>query len=301
MALHARTVLPTAAGAIVLGALAGAVEARGAVRCHDPQGHRVTQCRIAKHGTKDLSRQGWRAKGKEVTFSVRVTTLSPNLQAGGRREWPLTDSLDQPLGAVAQQSDGRLTLTGTNGATYRVTSIRVRGRGCIADPARQRTHALLQVIARGPASGGTQGFAHVDALDRSAPDGQQARRAFARQRGTGCGPSGPERGKLRPLHDPGVGKTAHARLGNGELNSVTEYDAKPEFGNIVYFATNTTSVYVGGVARGMVRTGTPVAKVDQFTSCDPNSDGTLTWRYLAIRTGLPRRPRIYGWVPARCK
>jgi hypothetical protein len=64
--------------------------------------------------------------------------------------------------------------------------------------------------------------------------------------------------------------------------------------------TNTTSVSVGGVARGMVRVGTPVAKVDAFASCDPNSDGTLTWRYWSIRTGVAARPRLYGWIPGRC-
>ena len=47
----------------------------------------------------------------------------------------------------------------------------------------------------------------------------------------------------------------------------------------------------------MVRVGTPVAKVDYFTRCDPNSDGTLTWRYWSIRTGVAARPRLYGWIP----
>ena len=68
----------------------------------------------------------------------------------------------------------------------------------------------------------------------------------------------------------------------------------------MYFNSNTTQVSVGGIARGMVRVGTPVAKVDSFTKCDPSSDGTLTWRYLSIRTGNANRPRIYGWIPANC-
>jgi hypothetical protein len=50
----------------------------------------------------------------------------------------------------------------------------------------------------------------------------------------------------------------------------------------------------------MVRVGTPAAKVDGFTQCDPNSDGTLTWRYWAIHTSDPARPRMYGWIPASC-
>ena len=105
---------------------------------------------------------------------------------------------------------------------------------------------------------------------------------------------------MRRLANPNVDPFAHARLSNGAINDVKEYDAKPDFGNVVYFMTNTTSVSVGGVARGMVRVGTPIAKVDSFDTCDPNSDGTLTWRYWSIRTGVAARPRLYGWIPGRC-
>ena len=127
-----------------------------------------------------------------------------------------------------------------------MTSIRVRGRGCAVNIAQQRNFPLVQVIAKGPASGGTQGFVDKAALDQTTETGASALAAFTRQRGTGCGPGGPERGKVRPLKDPRVGKTAHARLSNGEINGVSEYDAKPEFGNVVYFMSNTTSVFVGG-------------------------------------------------------
>ena len=180
-----------------------------------------------------------------------------------------------------------------------MTSVRVRGRGCAASTAQQARFTLVQVIARAP-SGGTQGFLDTRALNRASPSGRRALDAFARQRGTGCGPSGPERGRLRALADPRVGARAHARLSNGAINGVTEYDAKPAFANVVYFNSNTTQVSVGGIARGMVRVGTPVAKVDSFATCDPSSDGTLTWRYWSIRTGNAARPRIYGWIPANC-
>jgi hypothetical protein len=105
---------------------------------------------------------------------------------------------------------------------------------------------------------------------------------------------------VRPLANPRVGATAHARLSNGTINSVTEYDAKPAFGNVVYFMSNTTAVKAGGITRGMVRVGTPYAKVDSFSYCDPSSDGTLTWRYWSIRTGNPANPSLYGWIPGRC-
>jgi hypothetical protein len=268
--------------------------------CTPPSGHRIADCRTARHGTPDLSRAAWRAlRGAEVTFSEQIDGLAPNPGAGGAREWPLLDSLGQPLGRLVAGGARPFSVTGSDGTAYRVTSVRVRGRGCAASTAQQRRFTLVQVIARAP-SGGTQGFLDTRALDTSSASGRRALGAFDAQHGTGCGPSGPERGKVMALRDPAVGASAHARLSSGALNTVTEYDAKPAFANVVYFNTNTTQVSVGGIARGMVRVGTPVAKVDAFAACDPNSDGTLTWRYLSIHTGDPARPRIYGWVPANC-
>ena len=294
----ALVVLTASAASVAVGASAGgAFEGR---KCTPPTGYRIADCRTARHGTPDLSRAAWRAlRGAEVTFSERIDALAGNPAAGGAPEWPLLDSLGQPLGRLVSGGVRPFTVVGLDGASYRVTSVRVRGRGCAASLEQQRNFTLVQVIARAP-SGGTQAFLDSRALNRASPSGQRAAAAFTRQRGTGCGPSGPERGRLRPLKNPGVGARAHARLSNGQLNSVTEYDAKPAFGNVVYFNSNTTQVSVGGIARGMVRVGTPVAKVDAFNACDPNSDRTLIWRYWSIRTGNPARPRIYGWIPANC-
>ncbi len=293
---------PTIALLAVLSAAtaAGAHASYKGRACTPPTGHRIADCRTARHGTPDLSRAAFRAlRNQEVTFSERVDDLAPNPAAGGATTWPLIDSLGQPIGRLVAGGERPFTVFGPDETPYRVTSVRVRGRGCAASTAQAQTHTLVQVIARAP-SGGTQAFLDTRALNAASPSGRRALDAFARQRGTGCGPSGPERGKLRPLANPRVGATAHARLSNGVVNSVTEYDAKPAFGNVVYFNSNTTNVSVGGIARGMVRVGTPVAKVDAFESCDPNSDGTLIWRYWSIRTGNPQRPRIYGWIPGTC-
>lgn len=269
-------------------------------KCTPPSGYRIADCRTARHGTPDLSRAAWSAlRGAEVTFSEQIDDLAANPAAGGAREWPLLDSLGQPLGRLVSGGERPFTVFGPDETAYRVTSVRVRGRGCAASTEQQRRFTLVQVIARAP-SGGTQAFIDTEALNRASPSGQRALAAFTQQRGTGCGPSGPERGGLRPLKNPAVGARAHARLSNGTLNTVTEYDAKPAFGNVVYFNSNTTQVSVGGIARGMVRVDTPVAKVDGFVACDPNSDRTLIWRYWSIRTGNPARPRIYGWIPANC-
>jgi len=295
-----RAVLALVAATAVAAALAPAAGGAGSKRrCTPPGGHRIVDCRMAKHGTPDLSRAAWRAlRGAEVTFSERIDDLTANPAAGGTAAWPLLDSLGQPLGRLIFR-DARFTVLGSDGTPFHVTSVRVRGRGCASSTAQQARYTLVQVIAKAP-SGGTQGFLDTRALNRASPSGSRALAAFARQRGTGCGPSGPERGTLRPLADPHVGARAHARLSNGAINGVTEYDAKPAFANVVYFNSNTTQVSVGGIARGMVRVGTPVAKVDSFAACDPSSDHTLTWRYWSIRTGNPGRPRIYGWIPANC-
>ena len=191
------------------------------------------------------------------------------------------------------------TVLANDSTAYRVTSVRVRGRGCAADTKQQAGFTLVQVIAKAP-SGGRQAFLDTRGLNRDSASGRTALAAFAAQRGTGCGPSGRERGAVRALRNPAVGALAHARLSNGQINGVTEYDAKPAFSNVVYFNSNTTQVSVGGIARGMVRVGTPAAKVDAFVACDPSSDRTLIWRYWSIRTGNPARRRIYGWIPANC-
>jgi hypothetical protein len=271
-------------------------------RCTPPNGHRIVDCRIGRHGIPDLSRAAWRAlRGAEVTISVKIESLAPNVAAGGARSWPLIDSLAQPMGTLETLADGRLVLRAVDGTPYRVTSVRMRGRGCAASLDQQRRFALFQLIGKSPTGGG-QAFVDTAALDQATTSGRAALAAFRDQLGggTGCGPSGREIGRVRRLANPRLGKSAHARLSNGAINSVTEYDAKPEFGNTVYFMSNTTQVSVGGIARGMVRVGTPVAKVDSFDRCDPSSDDTLTWRYWSIRTGVPGRPRLYGWIPTRC-
>ena len=272
-------------------------------RCTPPKGHKIADCRLARHGTPDLSRAAWRALRKaEVTISERFDALAPNPAASGARSWPLIDSLAQPMGRLEMNEAGRFTLLALDGTPYRATTVNVRGHGCAAITEQSQRFPLVQIIAGKANGGGTQAFLDGKAIDRSTPLGAVAFDAFAKQRGGGtlCGPRGKEVGRVRRLTNPNVDPYAHARLSNGALNDVKEYDAKPDFGNVVYFMTNTTSVSVGGVARGMVRVGTRIAKVDAFDSCDPNSDGTLTWRYWSIRTGLAARPRLYGWIPARC-
>jgi hypothetical protein len=291
-----RLVAAAAAAAGVLLVAGGGAESR--TTCKRPADHHVGQCRYGVHGTPDLSRTEWRRRaGAEVSISVRVYALAPNPSIGGGTSWPLIDSLGQPMGDLVQ-ADGtgkyQLGVLSLKGKYFPATSVRMRGHGCAADAEQRRRYTLVQIGAPRSASHGTQAFVDTAAF------GDQALAIFRNQHGTGCGPSGRVVGRTRPLRNPRVGAFAHARLSDGTINTVDEYDAKPDFGNVVYFMTNTTSVSVGGIARGMVRVGTPVAKVDQFRGCDPNSDGTLTWRYWAIKTGNPDRPRIYGWIPARC-
>ncbi|MDP1846631.1 MAG: hypothetical protein Q8K79_02475 [Solirubrobacteraceae bacterium] len=294
--------------ALLLAAVAAAAAAATAAprsfegrRCTPPQGHRVADCRLARHGAPDLSRAAWRAlRGAEVTISRRIDRLAPNPDGGGARSWPLVDSLAQPMGRLEQDDGGRFVLRALDGTPFRATRVNVRGRGCAASTRQMNTSPLVQVIAGRAPAGGTQAFVAAAAIDRATPAGAAALSAFGAQKGTGCGPSRREIGRVRRLADPNVDPFAHARLSDGAINDVKEYDAKPVFGNVVYFMSNTTNVSVGGIARGMIRVGTRVAKADYFTTCDPNSDGTLTWRYWSIRTGVAAKPRLYGWIPGRC-
>ncbi len=272
-------------------------------RCTPPAGHRIADCRVARHGTPDLSRAAYHAlRDQEVTISVRIAGLAPNPAAAGARDWPLLDSLGQPMGRLRASDAGRFELVALDGRAFYAPRVNIRGHGCAASADQSARFALFQIIANKAPASGTQAFVDGAALDTTSLSGRAALTAFVNQRGggTGCGPAQRETGKLRRLQNPRVGAIAHARLSNGTINSVTEYDAKPAFGNVVYFMSNTTSVRAGGITRGMVRVGTPVAKADAFAYCDPSSDGTLVWRYWSIRTGDPARPRMYGWIPGRC-
>ena len=300
MRLLLTTILLAAVAAASAAAIAAPRSFEGR-RCTPPQGHRVADCRLARHGAPDLSRAAWRAlRGAEVTISRRIDRLAPNPDAGGALSWPLIDSLAQPMGRLEQEDDGRFVLRALDGTPFRATRVNVRGRGCAASARQMSSFPLVQVIAGRAPAGGTQGFVAAAAIDRATRAGAAALRAFGAQKGTGCGPSRREIGRVRRLADPDVDPYAHARLSDGAINDVEEYDAKPAFGNVVYFMSNTTNVSVGGIARGMVRVGTRVAKADYLTTCDPNSDGTLTWRYWSIRTGVAAKPRLYGWIPGRC-
>jgi len=113
-------------------------------RCTPPSGHRIADCRVGRHGIPDLSRAAWRAlRGAEVTISVKIDTIAPNPAAGGVRSWPLVDSLAQPMGRLETRADGRgLVLRAFDGRLHRVTSVRMRGRGCAASLDQQRRFAV---------------------------------------------------------------------------------------------------------------------------------------------------------------
>ena len=247
------TTIVLAAVAVAATAVAAAPRGFEGRTCTPPKGHKIADCRVGRHGTPDLSRAAWRAlRDAEVTISERFDALAPNPAAGGARSWPLIDSLAQPMGRLETDAAGRFVLVALDGTAFRATTVNVRGHGCAASAAQSARFPLVQIIAGKADGGGTQAFLDSAAIDRSTPLGAVAFDAFAKQRGggTGCGPSGREVGKLRRLANPNVDPFAHARLSNGAINDVKEYDAKPDFGNIVYFMTNTTSVSVGGVARG---------------------------------------------------
>src|SRR5687768_3920108 len=90
-------------------------------RCAPPTGHRIADCRVARHGTPDLSRAAWRAlRGTEVTVGVKIESLAPNFAAGGARSWPLVDSLGRPMGSLEMPVGARgFLLRSVDGNSYR--------------------------------------------------------------------------------------------------------------------------------------------------------------------------------------
>jgi hypothetical protein len=64
---------------------------------------------------------------------------------------------------------------------------------------------------------------------------------------------------------PRLPGTVHTRRSNGRENDAKGVQRQPKLGNVVHLMSNTTSVSVGGIARGMIRVGSPVTKVDAFT------------------------------------
>ena len=233
---------------------------------------------------------------------MKIESIAPNVAAGGARSWPLIDSIAQPMGRLETEPDGSgFVLRAFDGTPYRVASVRMRGRGCAASLAQQRRFALFQIIGKSPTGGG-QAFVDTAALDQAAqlgPAGALGVSPPARRRHRLRSQRTRDRSRAPARQPPRRQDRPRAPVGRDDQQR-HGFDAKPEFGNTVYFMSNTTNVSVGGIARGMVRVGTPVAKVDAFARCDPSSDGTLTWRYESIRTGVPGRPRLYGWIPARC-
>src|SRR4051794_24881745 len=128
-------------------------------RCAPPRGHTIADCRIARHGTPDLSRAAWRAlRDAEVTISKRVDALSPNPAAGGARDWPLVDSLGRPMGRLRTDDAGRFRLVALDGTAHRATTVNVRGHGCAASVRQSRRFPLVQIIAATADGGGTQAF-----------------------------------------------------------------------------------------------------------------------------------------------
>ena len=271
--------------------------------CTPPKGHKIADCRLARHGTPDLSRAAWRAlRNAEVTISKRFDALAPNPAAGGARSWPLIDSLAQPMGRLEMTDAGRFMLVALDGTPYRATTVNVRGHGCAASADQSARFPLVQIIAGKANGGGTQAFLDSAAIDRSTPLGAVAlRRVRAparrrhrlraeRARGRQAAQARqPERRPARPRaplqrrDQRRQGVRRQARLRQRRLLH-DEHD-------------------VGLGRRRRARDGARRHAGREgrlFDYCDPNSDGTLTWRYWSIRTGVAARPRLYGWIPGRC-
>jgi len=116
--------------------------------CKPPRGHRIADCRVAKHGAPDLSRSAFYAlRDQEVTISARIEGLSPNSAAGGARDWPLLDSLGQPMGRLRASDAGRFELVALDGTPFYASRVNV---GAAAARRAQTSRRALRCFRSSP-------------------------------------------------------------------------------------------------------------------------------------------------------
>jgi hypothetical protein len=223
-----------------------------------------------------------------------------------------------PAAASAAGFEGRRC---TPPSGHRIADCRV-GRHGTPDLSRAAWHALrgaevtigvkIESVAPNLAAGGARAWPLIDAQPmgtlETAPggrlvlrglDGTPYRVTSLRTRGHGCAASLDQQRRFTLLQiiarAPSGGTQAFADTAAFDRQTASGRAALAAFAGQRGGGTG-----CGPSGREVGRVRDPVAKVDSFATCDPNSDGTLTWRYWSIRTGVPGRPRLYGWIPARC-
>lgn len=285
----------------------------------------LPEARAARGGTIDRGSEAWLPR--KLHMRRRFESLEPNPGAGGRRRWPLLDSLGREL-CLLEQTDAGFEVTrpvtgeppepGAGERTGLPTAepiyasaapsglrLECQGRGCMDDERLEQAHALVKLDPRDrdalPADASIVPYRLAGFLARSAlPERNergQAIRGGVDDYDTGCGGSSLEILRAGPLGDPGF-DTRERFLGTDGLErTYATYDAKRPYGGAVYLSANTTGVRGGGIVRAVVRSSDVFEVLDELGYGDPNAVGgrpVARWLY-----GRIAGTRLHGWAPER--
>ncbi|HEX8854165.1 MAG TPA: hypothetical protein VF752_01090 [Thermoleophilaceae bacterium] len=263
--------------------------------------------RAGPNGASDLSIDVWRSRGRELNLRMPFPGLEQNPDDGGRRRWPMLDSLGRTLALLEQDADGLVTTdpeTGREIHRERTGRLSLQGRGAMADGALESSQALVAFDARDRselAPGASivpfriRAFVSRDALPR--------RVGFSRVRAK-VDTARTDRGECDltplsrvPLQDPGFRSDERFVGEDGRARTYATYSAKRPYGGAMYICVNTTGVHGGGIVRAVAREGDEVDVLDELPEPDSNAaSGTplACWRFLRLAG-----TSICGWVPAR--
>src|SRR4051794_375300 len=111
----------------------------------------LPRAREGRNGSQDLSIDAWRSQGRELNLRLPLPGLEPNPEDGGRRRWPMVDSLGRPL--LVLEDGGRRFVTSDpdTGAVIhedRRAALSLQGRGAMADSELEARSALVAFDAR---------------------------------------------------------------------------------------------------------------------------------------------------------
>jgi hypothetical protein len=262
--------------------------------------------RAGPNGARDLSIDIWRSRGRELNLRLPFPGLEPNPDDGGRRRWPMLDSLGRTLALLEQDAEGFVTSDAETGHEIhrdRTGVLSLQGRGAMADAALEGGHALvaLDALDRSELAPGAsivpfriRAFVPRDALPRRVGLSRVRAKVDRARSGHGrCDFAPLSDGRLR---DPGFRSDERFVGEDGRARTYATYSAKRPYGDAMYLCVNTTGVHGGGIVRAVARAGDEVELLDELAEADSNAEaGTpiARWRFLRI-SGTS----ICGWVPA---
>lgn len=284
----------------------GTVAARAARR----PGANLPLERKGQRGTRDVGTEGWRRRGKKLHMRRDFSELTKNPSEGGKRRWPLFDSMGRKLCYIEQHSNGwQMRDPRSNKLLYSDRSLdsdqlEIQGEASMESAHAERGMALIKFRANdrstlAPGQSvvpfGLAAFIPRQALPATNERRQAIRADVGRYR-TGAGSS-----RLTPLRtitlaSPGFSSDEKFVGTDGIERSYATYDAKNPYRGAQYIMVNTTGVKGGGVVRAVARAGDQFEVLDEMPRPDRNALGAFGARWIYGRLA---GTRIHGWIPLR--